>query len=306
MNKICKNIVLAFGAAALIITPLIASVPTQAKAIETEVVLDAGGSGGSSAKPHDENRNFLGMKPWYDSLTKSNGELKCVNDDGSGGCVSLSVFIWTAVANVASDISIVSAYVAIGFVLFGGYQYMFASGDAGKVQSGKKTITNASIGLVIIIMANVIFNTIRVVLSGGASNTVTVEGAKLIQADATVEAMEIIGWVVGIAGVVALGFVVLGALSYMTANGDAGKLVKAKNTILYALIGLLIVGLAEAIVAFVIENASKTSRIETPAISLDSAVTTLTLENNHLSTVDTSTSSIQTVITKELNEKTLG
>jgi hypothetical protein len=280
MKKICKNIILAFGAMALMVTPLIASAPTQAEVVKTEVVLDNGGGGGGSVKPRDKDRNFLGMKPWYDSLTKSDGELKCVNDDGSGGCVSLSVFVWTAVANVASDISIVSAYVAIGFVLFGGYQYMFAGGDAGKVQSGKKTITNASIGLVIIIMANVIFNTIRVVLSGGASNTVTVEGVKLIQADATVEVMDIIGWVVGIAGVVALGFVVLGALSYMTANGDAGKLVKAKNTILYALIGLLIVGLAEAIVAFVIGNASNAA--------------------------DTPTSSIQTVIAKELNEKTLG
>ena len=286
MNKICKKIILAVGAVALMVTPVIASVPTNAKPEFNMVVVEDGGGGGGSTVKHDKERTFLGMKPWYYSLTKTSGDLKCIDDDGqTGGCVSLSAFIWTAVANVASDLAILAAYLAVGFVIYGGYQYMFAGGEAAKIQSGKKMITNASIGLVIVIMANVIFNTIRVVLSGGAGNTIEVDGATLVQADAMTEVADMISWVVGVAGIVALGFVVLGAVSYMTANGDPGKLTKAKNTILYALVGLLIVGLAEAIVAFVAGTAR--SSIET---------------NNG----DDNTSSIQMVIAKELNEKTLG
>lgn len=282
MKKICKNIILAFGAVALMVTPLIASMSTKAASVTSQVNLadGGGGSGGGSTTTvqRDQGGNFLGMKPWYEGLVYTNGELMCVNDDGSGDCKKLSDFIWTTVANVASDIAIISAYLALGFVIYGGYQYMFSSGDAGKAASGKKIITNASIGLVIVIMANVIFNTVRVVLSGGASATTTVNGMTLVVADPTTEVIGIINWVLGIAGVVALAFVVLGAVSYMTAAGDAGKLTKAKNTILYALIGLLIVGLAEAIVAFVAGNARGAIKTEnTP-----------------------------TAIVKELNEKTLG
>ncbi|MCR5832343.1 MAG: hypothetical protein K6G36_00130, partial [Candidatus Saccharibacteria bacterium] len=41
---------------------------------------------------------------------------------------------------------------------------------------------------------------------------------------------------------------------YMTSAGDASKVKKGKDTILYGIIGLVIVGLAFAIVNFVIAN----------------------------------------------------
>lgn len=63
--------------------------------------------------------------------------------------------------------------------------------------------------------------------------------------------------IIGVAGLVAVIFVIVGGVSYMTSQGDPGKLQKAKNTILYAVIGLIICALAFAIVSFVIDNIIK-------------------------------------------------
>ena len=64
--------------------------------------------------------------------------------------------------------------------------------------------------------------------------------------------VNIINWVIGAGGLVAVIYVVIGGIGYVTANGDASKLAKAKNTILYALIGLVVTALAFAIVNFAI------------------------------------------------------
>ena len=47
-------------------------------------------------------------------------------------------------------------------------------------------------------------------------------------------------------------FVLIGGINYMTSQGDAAKVEKAKKTILYAVIGLVIAALSFAIVNFVI------------------------------------------------------
>ena len=78
----------------------------------------------------------------------------------------------------------------------------------------------------------------------------------------------LIQWVIGIAGIVAAVFIVIGAIGYLSSAGDPNKLKKAKDTIMYALIGLAIVGLAEVITAFVsstIRNAN--SYINTTTIA---------------------------------------
>lgn len=55
-------------------------------------------------------------------------------------------------------------------------------------------------------------------------------------------------------GVVTVIFVIVGGINYMTSTGDPGKVKKAKDTILYGLIGLIICALSFVIVNFVIAN----------------------------------------------------
>lgn len=55
-------------------------------------------------------------------------------------------------------------------------------------------------------------------------------------------------------GVLAVVMIIIGGFRYVTSGGNSEKVTGAKNTILYALIGLVIVALAQAIVRFVLKN----------------------------------------------------
>lgn len=60
-------------------------------------------------------------------------------------------------------------------------------------------------------------------------------------------------YAVGIASVVML---IFGGFKYITSGGDSGKVGEAKNTILYAIIGLVVAILAWAIVSFITKQFS--------------------------------------------------
>lgn len=60
--------------------------------------------------------------------------------------------------------------------------------------------------------------------------------------------------VFGIAGAVALVVLTVAAFQYVVSQGDPQSTAKAKNTILYAIIGLVVTALAFTIVTFVLDN----------------------------------------------------
>ena len=62
----------------------------------------------------------------------------------------------------------------------------------------------------------------------------------------------IINAVIGVLGLVCVVVMIIGGVNYMTSSGDAGKVKKAKDTILYGVIGLIICALAFAIVNWVV------------------------------------------------------
>ena len=64
----------------------------------------------------------------------------------------------------------------------------------------------------------------------------------------------IISVVVFIIGALCVIFLIWGGIQYILSAGDSGKVTNAKNTILYAVIGLIICIVAYAIVQFVLRN----------------------------------------------------
>ncbi len=64
----------------------------------------------------------------------------------------------------------------------------------------------------------------------------------------------ILNAVIAVLGLVCVVVMIIGGINYMTSSGDAGKVKKAKDTILYGLIGLIVCVLAFALVNFVIAN----------------------------------------------------
>ena len=67
----------------------------------------------------------------------------------------------------------------------------------------------------------------------------------------------ILNAIILIMGIVAVIFIIIGGVNYITSSGDSNKVKKAKDTILYSVIGLVICALAFVIVNFVIGSILK-------------------------------------------------
>ena len=64
-------------------------------------------------------------------------------------------------------------------------------------------------------------------------------------------AVRIIAFLAGSAAVI---LIIVAGVQYVISNGDASKVSSAKNTIIYAVIGLIIIFIAQAIITFVIKK----------------------------------------------------
>jgi hypothetical protein len=65
--------------------------------------------------------------------------------------------------------------------------------------------------------------------------------------------IQTLGLVAGIIGVI---MVIIGGMKYMTSQGDGSQISAAKNTIIYAVVGLVIAALSQFIVHFVLTKAN--------------------------------------------------
>ena len=185
--------------------------------------------------------DFLGLTSWDCGVNISDQE-------------SLKNGIWTIMSNVAADITVIASYLVLGYVMYGGYLYLFASGDVGKAAAGKKTLVHAFIGLAIVLSARLIMGTIRIVLVQNGDFT------SAGQADPTLLVTNLINWFIAFSGIVAAIFLVYGGITYITSSGDSSKVTKAKDVIKYSLIGLIIVAIASILTAFAtnaINNANR-------------------------------------------------
>jgi hypothetical protein len=68
--------------------------------------------------------------------------------------------------------------------------------------------------------------------------------------------ISILNWVYAIAGLVAVGYIVYGAVNYAMTQGDPNKIKQAGQTIAFALIGLVVVLIAAAVTNFVASSAA--------------------------------------------------
>jgi hypothetical protein len=88
--------------------------------------------------------------------------------------------------------------------------------------------------------------------SGGCFNTDTNGDASLAAI-----AKKIINIFSIIVGIVAVIMVIYGGFRYITSGGDSGRVGNAKNTLIYAIIGLIIVALAQFLVHFVLTTTTQ-------------------------------------------------
>ncbi len=228
-----KKKILALVAAFLTISGgLVAMNPATASAI---------GGGDCGAEP------FLGFRPWYAGLCDGDSKDSNIAQPAEHDEKDLALFIWTIALNVTFDLTLAVGYIALGFVIYGGYLYIMSQGDPSKMARGKKTLTSAIIGTIIAMLASVAVNTVKVAL-GITSADVT---AQNFDQDTIAGAFT---WAYTVAGLIAVIFIIKGGIEYIIGHGDPGKIRIAQQTVIYAVVGLVIVLLAALITNFVISS----------------------------------------------------
>ena len=69
--------------------------------------------------------------------------------------------------------------------------------------------------------------------------------------------VQILSIIVGVAAII---MIIVAGFKYMTSAGDSNKVEQAKNTLVYAIVGIIIAALAQFLVKFVLHEASSAVR----------------------------------------------
>jgi lysylphosphatidylglycerol synthetase-like protein (DUF2156 family) len=76
----------------------------------------------------------------------------------------------------------------------------------------------------------------------------------IIEIEANLLVSNILNTIYLVAGVIAVAVIIYAGIIYVTSAGDSASITKAKNTILYAVVGLVVIIMAFAITWFVIKG----------------------------------------------------
>lgn len=93
--------------------------------------------------------SFFNLPHWYQYL-------KGEKDPLSGKCIPMVKNlndIWAIALAIVDMLLVVAGFIAVIFVIYGGFQYITSQGEPDKTAAAKNTIVNAIVGLVIVMLA---------------------------------------------------------------------------------------------------------------------------------------------------------
>lgn len=106
----------------------------------------------ASAAACTDQSAILTFPNWYRGVYTNNGD-KCEIDFKNGINDT-----WVVVTNVVEILIQAVGYIAVGFIIFGGFRYITSQGEASGITDAKNTITRAIVGLIISIVSVLILN----------------------------------------------------------------------------------------------------------------------------------------------------
>ena len=205
---------------------------------------------------------FFGLVPWYHYLTVTNVSTNpqytvCgVTNFQLLGQGSNSGLLLVLLA-IIDDLLRLAGLVSVGYVIYAGIRYVTSQGSPDETAKAQSTLLNALMGLVIALISVGLVSYLGGHL-GSTGNGAAPTGANpldtssLPSTPATAATLKTVLTIVfNILGALALLFITIGGFRYITSQGDAQAVGKAKGTIIYALVGLVVAILAQVIVTFV-------------------------------------------------------
>ncbi len=188
------------------------------------------------------------------------------NTAGSGG-IGVGNYGWDKICDYSQKNVVMGLVVGISnwivglvglvivlMIVVGGVQMIASAGSPDAVKAAKSKITNAIMSLVVLISMRAILALVSIGAGTQEFFGVTIAGAgeKLDSVSALIVA--IINFTLFLGGGLAVIFIIVGALRYIGSGGNQTNLQKAKATLTYAILGLIVSISALAIVNFIINN----------------------------------------------------
>lgn len=209
------------------------------------------------------NNTFMGLWPWYHYLQVQmvNGTCQVTTFHFLGANSGLVLILMA----IIDDLLRIAGLLAVMYVIYAGIKYITSSGSPEKTAAAQSTIMNSLMGLAFALVAIKFVSFIGSKLAGtaGGGGTSTVADAPLnlnplpdLGAAAANGSVINTGLSIAFAIIGALSFIylIIGGMRYVLSRGDPQAIAKAKSTVLYALIGLVIAVIAQSIVLFVVSK----------------------------------------------------
>ena len=220
---------------------------------------------------HCTSEALFGLPSWNKYLDYGhNANGQCTLGDGF-----VATDIWLVAAAILEILIRVAGVVAVFYVIAGGFKFMTSQGSPDQTAQARKTIINAIAGLTIAVVAISAVSYVATTVSDNnlsalCSDTrterlypddpedtrtveVCVEGTEIVDTQGD-SIGRVLNLVYAIAGATAAIFVVIGGLKYTTASGDPQKINSSKNTIIYAIVGLVVILIASFITSYVLSS----------------------------------------------------
>lgn len=142
---------------------------------------------------------------------------------------------------------------AIGaiFIVVNGYQYVISAGNPEKIEKAKQGLTWSIGGFILVISSYAIVLLLAQTLGFQQADTLKNHQPGSLPASASGILTNIANILFIFAGAVAVVFLILGGYRYVTSQGNQDLVEKAKKTILYAVIGLILVFASASLFNFI-------------------------------------------------------
>lgn len=139
-------------------------------------------------------------------------------------------------------IGVSTALVAI-FILWGAFLLMTSGGSPERVEKGKKTIFYAILGFVVLLIAGGVGALIADILGGSVTpiDGAEVGGAPITTFEGVIDVLVTISqWMFGILIALSIVMILYSAFLYMFSGGSDDRIKKAKDTLTYAIIAVVV------------------------------------------------------------------
>jgi len=156
--------------------------------------------------------------------------------------------IWAGIINVVNAILTLVGIAAAIFLVYAGVKYISSTGDEEEAGQAKRQIVYAIIGLTVVGLSVAIANLIITPLGGYLALPFAGTYAGTVEEGIR----NVVNALLGLVGIAAAIFLVYAGVKYITSQGDEEVLRTAKTQIIYALIGLVVIGLSAVIVNIVL------------------------------------------------------